>query len=82
MSAFSTGFVVLVFIALVNTVISLYYYLLVVKAMYIESSENPVPRFKCSIITRASLVFCLIGIIALGICSFIYSGISAMSFGM
>lgn len=82
MSAFSAGFVVLVFIALVNTVISLYYYLLVVKAMYIESNENPVPRFKCSIITRASLVFCLIGIVALGICSFIYSGISAMSFGM
>ena len=82
MSAFSAGFVVLVFIALVNTVISLYYYLLVVKAMYIESNENPVPRFKSSIITRASLVFCLIGIVALGICSFIYSGISATSFGM
>ena len=82
MSAFGAGFKVLVFIALLNTVISLYYYLLVVKAMYIESAENPVPRFKCSIITRASLILCLIGIVALGICSFVYSGISAISFGM
>lgn len=82
MSAFSAGYMILVFIALVNTVISLYYYLLIVKAMYIESCDTPVPRFKCSIITRASLVFCLAGIILLGICSFVYSGISAISFGM
>ena len=82
MSAFSAGFMVLVFIALVNTVISLYYYLLVVKAMYIDESENAVPRFKCSIITRASLAICLIGIVLLGICSFVYSGISAISFGL
>lgn len=82
MSAFSAGFMVLVFIALINTVISLYYYLLVVKAMYIDDSENAVPRFKCSIITRASLAICLIGIVLLGICSFVYSGISAISFGL
>ena len=30
-----------VFIALVNTVVSLYYYLLIVKAMYIKHNENP-----------------------------------------
>ena len=34
-AAFSGGFHLLVFIALVNTVVSLYYYLLIVKAMYI-----------------------------------------------
>lgn len=82
MSAFNAGFIVLVFIALVNTVISLYYYLLIVKAMYIEESENLVSRFKCTIITRASLILCLLGIVALGICSFVYSGISAISFGL
>ncbi|MDR2679438.1 MAG: NADH-quinone oxidoreductase subunit N, partial [Tannerella sp.] len=36
MSAFEAGFEALVFIALINTVISLYYYLLIVKAMYIN----------------------------------------------
>lgn len=82
MSAFSAGYTVLVFIALINTVISLYYYLLIVKAMYIDSNENPVPRFNSSIMTRTSLLICLIGIILLGICSFVYSGINAISFGI
>lgn len=82
MSAFGSGFQILVFIALLNTVISLYYYLLIVKAMYINESKAPVVSFKGSIITRASLVICLIGIIALGICSFVYSGINSISFGM
>ena len=36
-AAFKGGFHLLVFIALINTVVSLYYYLLVVKAMYILS---------------------------------------------
>ena len=82
MSAFGAGFKVLVFIALINTVISLYYYLLIVKAMYINRNDTPVPPFKCSIITRASLAICLIGIISLGICSFVYGGINSISFGM
>ena len=80
MSAFESGFRVLVFIALLNTVISLYYYLLVVKAMYINQSPTPVPTFKSSIIIRASLVICFIGIIALGICSFVYGYINSISY--
>ena len=37
----STLSYVIVFIALINTVVSLYYYLLIVKAMYINKNENP-----------------------------------------
>ena len=81
-SAFGAGFKVLVFVALVNTVISLFYYLLIVKAIYIEKSDTPVPRFTSSIITRASLVVCLVGIIALGLCSFVYNFIADISFGL
>lgn len=80
MSAFESGFRILVFIALLNTVISLYYYLLVVKAIYINQSPTPVPTFKSSIIIRASLVICFIGIIALGICSFVYGYINSISY--
>ena len=79
MSAFSAGFWILVFIALVNTVISLYYYLLIVKAMYIEENENPVPTIKCDTYTRISLAICLAGIILLGICSYVYSAIDGIS---
>ncbi len=82
MNAFESGFKFLVFIALANTVVSLYYYLLIVKAMYINKSDTPVPAFKSSIITRTSLVVCFAGIILLGICSFVYGSIAAMSYGM
>ena len=82
MSAFKSGFWVLVFIALINTVISLYYYLLVVKAMYITPNDNPIPRITSSKYSRLSFLACLAGIILLGICSFVFEEIDKLSFGM
>lgn len=82
MSAFDAGFWLLVFIALVNTVISLYYYLIIVKAMYMEPNDNPVPTIKSSRYIRVELAICVAGIILMGICSFIYTGIDSISFGM
>lgn len=82
MSAFGSGFHILVFIALLNTVISLYYYLLIVKAMYMKESNNALPRIKSDPYTRASLMICVAGIILIGICSFIYTGIESFSFGL
>ena len=80
MSAFGSGFKVLVFLALLNTVISLYYYLLIVKAMYMKESNNALPSIKSDPYTRASLTICVVGIILCGICSFIYSGIDKIAF--
>ena len=82
MSAFGSGFHILVFIALLNTVISLYYYLLIVKAMYMKESNNALPSIKSDPYTRASLTICVVGIILCGICSFIYTGIESFSFGL
>ena len=81
-SAFGAGFYILVFIALINTVISLYYYLLIVKAMYIVENGEPVPHIKLSVYTRISLAICIVGIVLLGICSFVYSGIDSMAEAM
>ena len=82
MSAFKAGFWLLVFIALINTVVSLYYYLLIVKAMYITPNDNPIAHFNSSKYSRISLVVCLAGILLLGICSFIFEEIDKLSFGM
>jgi NADH-quinone oxidoreductase subunit N len=76
MAAFQAGFRALVFIAVINTVISLYYYLLVVKAMYIRPSEQPVAPFRSDGYTRLSLVLCLAGVLAFGIVSSLYGWIS------
>ncbi len=45
-AAFEGGFHLLVFIALINTIISLYYYLKIVKAMYINKSDEPIAAFR------------------------------------
>ena len=68
-----------VFVALVNTVVSLYYYLLIVKAMYIKPSDNPLPAFKTDVNTRVALALCTAGIALFGICSCIYDYLFAAS---
>lgn len=68
-----------VFIALVNTVISLYYYLLIVKAMFISDNENPLPTFKSSCSTKLALAICTLGVVAFGVCSIVYNWIHAAS---
>ena len=68
-----------VFIALINTVVSLYYYLLIVKAMYIKQTDSPLPTFKTACDTRAALVICTVGVVLFGICSCIYDYLFAAS---
>lgn len=75
-AAFHAGHWLVVFLALVNTIISLYYYLLIVKAMYITPNDNPLPAFRSSGMTRACLVICLLGIVLLGICSSVFNTLS------
>ena len=64
-----------VFIALVNTVVSLYYYLLIVKAMYITKEDHPLPYFANGAAINWSLAICTAGILLFGICSCIYEWI-------
>ncbi len=61
-----------VFVALVNTVVSLYYYLLIVKAMYIKQTDTPLPTFRTEASTRVALAVTTAGIVLFGICSCIY----------
>ena len=63
---------VLVLIALINTIISLYYYLLVVKAMFINENDNPIATFRSSCTQRLGMWVCTAGIIGLGIVSYFY----------
>ena len=62
----------IVFIALINTVVSLYYYLLIVKAMYINKNDNALPTFKSDVNTKVALTICTAGILLLGVCSFVF----------
>ena len=66
-----------VFVALVNTVVSLYYYLLIVKAMYITKTDSPLPAFRTDGSTRLALTICLAGVFLFGVVSCIYEWIAA-----
>ena len=78
-AAASEGYYLLVFIAVVNVTISLYYYLLVVRAMFLRKSDNAIPHFKSKIYMRLGLLITAIGILVLGIYSPLYEYIYELS---
>ncbi len=83
MAAADQGEFLLVFIALLNTVISLYYYLLIIKSMFIfEQEPDAVGRFTTDGYNRASLILCTIGIFVLGFISCIYEYTGTISIGL
>lgn len=69
----SIAIYILVLIALINTIISLYYYLLVVKAMFINQEDGGVATFRSACSERVAMWICVAGIIFLGIVSFFYN---------
>ena len=72
----SVAIYVLVLIALVNTIISLYYYLLVVKAMFLRQDDCVIPTIKSHWTERTGLILCVLGIIFIGLISCIYASIN------
>ena len=77
--AASKGYYLLVFLAVVNVTISLYYYLLVIRAMFIRKNENPIPFFKNKLYMRLGLLITVIGILVLGLYSPLYDYIYELS---
>ncbi len=78
-AAASKGYYLLVFLAVVNVTISLYYYLLVIRAMFIRKNENPIPFFKNKLYMRLGLLITVIGILVLGLYSPLYDYIYELS---
>jgi NADH-quinone oxidoreductase subunit N len=76
------GFYWLLTIALLNTIISLYYYLLIVKAMFINKSDNPIAYFKSDTYTKFGLAICIAGMMIVGFASQIWEYIQSYSFGV
>jgi len=78
-AAAGSGYFILVLIAVLNATISLYYYLLVIKAMWIEKSEQPVPTFRSSNAMRIALVACVTGVMVIGFTSGVFEYIRSIS---
>ena len=78
-AAASKGYYLLVFLAVVNVTISLYYYLLVIRAMFIRKSDNPIPFFKNKLYMRLGLIITVLGIFVLGMYGPLYDYIYELS---
>ncbi len=78
-AAASKGYYMLVFIAVVNVTISLYYYLLPVRSAFLRRSENPIPYIKTDIYSKISFVFIMIGLLVLGLYNGVFEYISQIS---
>jgi len=81
-AAAEKGFYILVLIAVLNTIISLYYYLLIVKAMFINKSEAAIPTFKNDWMTKIGFAICVAGIVIMGFASSILEYINSLCFGV
>ena len=71
------GNYLLITIAALNMVLALYYYLRIIKAMFMDANENPIEKIKTSWSPKLAMVICVAGIIITGLASgaynFIYS---------
>jgi len=78
-AAAEKGYYILVLIAVLNTIISLYYYLLVIKAMFIDKNDAPIEHFKSNLPMKISLVVCVLGIVITGFTSFVFDYMVVLS---
>lgn len=78
----TTSFYILVLIALLNTIVSLYYYLMPVKAMFINKNENPIAYFKSDVYAKIGLAISITGMVVVGFVASIYEEILKVCFGL
>jgi NADH-quinone oxidoreductase subunit N len=66
-------------IAALNMVISFYYYLRVVKAIFMDENENPIERVTIPLMPRLAMYICIAGVLAVGFVNWIYDYIYSLS---
>jgi NADH-quinone oxidoreductase subunit N len=66
------GNYLLIGIAALNMVVSLYYYLRVIKAMFMDANENPIETVKAGWTPKLAMIICVAGIIITGLASGAY----------
>ena len=72
----------LITFAALNMVISFYYYLRVVKAIFMEENDTPIEKLSIPIISKLAMYICIAGILITGLASVVYDYIYSLSFGL
>jgi NADH-quinone oxidoreductase subunit N len=82
MAGAGQGNYILITIAALNMVVSFYYYLRIVKSIFMDANENPIEKINIPFIPKIALFICLAGIIGIGLWSNIYEYIFSLSSGL
>ncbi|HET6253105.1 MAG TPA: NADH-quinone oxidoreductase subunit N [Puia sp.] len=82
MAGAGKGNYVFIVIAALNMVISLYYYLRLVKAMFMDSQPQPIGPLKIAPLPNLGLMICVAGIVVTGLMGWVYDYIYSLSIGV
>jgi NADH-quinone oxidoreductase subunit N len=72
---------IIIFAAL-NMVISFYYYLRIVKAIFMDENTNPIEKLQVPTISTLAMYICVAGVIITGLASIVYDYIYSISIGL
>ena len=81
MSGAGKGNYILITIAALNMIISFYYYLRIVKAIFMDTNEQPIERLIIPAYSKLAMIICIVGIIVTGLAGYVYDYIHSLSFG-
>ena len=70
------GFII---IAALNLIISLYYYLRVIRSMFMDKNEQPIEKINIYPATKLALFICAAAIVVLGVLSWMYGYIQSLN---
>ena len=72
---------IIIFAAL-NMVVSFYYYLKVVKAIFMDENNAPIKKLVVAPVSKIAMYICVLGVIVTGLASVVYDYINGLSFGL
>lgn len=79
-SGMDSGVYVLLAVAAINLVLSLYNYLRVIKIMFIDKAETELSPIETNFALKTALIVCVIGLIVVGFITSLYGYIDGLSF--
>ncbi len=75
----SKGSYMFIAIAALNMIVSLYYYLRLIRAVFMDKNEQPIEKIKVDPSTKLGLIICGAGIVLTGLLSWIYDYIQSLN---
>ena len=79
MAGAGQGNYILITIAALNMIVSLYYYLKVVKAIFMDENESPIEKLAIPASPKLALFICIAGIVLTGLMSYVYEYIYSLT---